>query len=46
MLRFLIGWVRRSPDLDIFAASHREKETQKHKLVKNKKNRQVGNRAL
>jgi hypothetical protein len=32
--------------LEIFAASHREKETQKHKLVKNNKNRQVGNRAL
>jgi len=34
MLRFLIGWVRRLPEnLEIFAASHREKETQKHKLV-------------
>jgi hypothetical protein len=46
MLRFLIGWVRLVGNLDIFAASHREKETQKHKLVKNNKNRQVGNRAL
>ena len=33
-------------NLEVFAASHREKETQKHKLVKNNKNRQVGNRAL
>jgi len=33
-------------NLEIFAASHREKETQKYKLVKNNKNRQVGNRAL
>jgi hypothetical protein len=33
-------------NLEIFAASHREKETQKHELVKNNKNRQVGNRAL
>ena len=32
--------------LDIFAASHREKETQKHNLVKNNKNRQVGNWTL
>ena len=32
--------------LEIFAASHREKETQEHKLMKTKKNRQVGNRAL
>jgi hypothetical protein len=32
--------------LEIFAASHREKETQEHKLTKTKKNRQVGNRAL
>jgi len=33
-------------NLEIFAASHREKETQKHKSRKNNKNRQVGNRAL
>jgi len=33
-------------NLEIFAASHREQETQKHKLVKNNKNRQVGNWAL
>ena len=33
-------------NLEVFAASHREKETQKHKLVKNSENRQVGNRAL
>jgi hypothetical protein len=33
-------------NLEVFAASHCEKETQKLKLVKNKKNRQVGNRAL
>jgi hypothetical protein len=32
--------------LEIFAAPHREKETQEHKLVKNNKNRQGGNRAL
>jgi hypothetical protein len=41
-LRLLIGWVRRSPETLKFsqlAASHREKETQEHKLVKNKKNR-------
>jgi len=31
-------------NLEIFAASHREKETQKHELVKNNKNRQVGAR--
>jgi hypothetical protein len=33
-------------NLESFAASHREKATQEHKSVKNKKNRQVGNRAL
>jgi len=32
--------------LEVFAALHREKETQKHKLVKNNKNRQVGNWTL
>ena len=33
-------------NLEVIAASHCEKETQKHKLVKNNKHRQVGNRAL